>query len=332
MKYNNLLIIIIFLVCSCSKRNNDNGINLNDKGRLFISQIADSVSYIHLEMNEQCLLGDISYLLFQKNIYYVFDGQTNSIYLFDEKGFFVNKIFKQGRGPGEYVHPSSFFIDPEDNIHIIDLLLKKILVYDNKGDFLDEFWIEEYVRDFCVINDKYFFYMPDQNINSKQGLYLYDTKNKQYEEFIKIKGTSKSFMPWYITSLGGNDSYSVVDPVNNYVYYFNYTGVFETKKFIFFPLADDVKNEDMNAFSLVFEVPSFDTFLRILSLRDDRNSICAGEGSFNGRKYIKLIDPDMNIVIVIESEFDYATITDSEREYIKEKDKTSSINIFKEKK
>ena len=83
-------------------------------------------------------------------------------------------------------------------------------------------------------------------------MYLYDTKNKQYEGVIKIKGTGKSFMPWYITSLGGNDSYSVVDPVNNYVYYFNYTGVFETKKFIFFPLADDVKNEDMNAFSLVF--------------------------------------------------------------------------------
>lgn len=84
--------------------------------------------------------------------------------------------------------------------------------------------------------------------------------------------------------------------------------------------------------SLVFEVPSFDTFLKILSLRDDRNSICAGEGSFNGRKYIKLIDPDMNIVIVIESVFEYATVTDSEREYVGEEDKSSSINIFKDKK
>ena len=82
----------------------------------------------------------------------------------------------------------------------------------------------------------------------------------------------------------------------------------------------------------MFEVPSFDTFLRILSLRDDRNSICAGEGSFNGRKYIKLIDPDMNIVIVIESVFEYATVTDSEREYVGEEDKSSSINIFKDKK
>ena len=96
----------------------------------------------------------------------------------------------------------------------------------------------------------------------------------------------------------------------------------------FFSLTGDGQNT--NAISLVFEVPSFDTFLRILSLRDDRNSICAGEGSFNGRKYIKLIDPDMNIVIVIESVFEYATITDSEREYVVEKDKTSSLNIFKD--
>ena len=96
----------------------------------------------------------------------------------------------------------------------------------------------------------------------------------------------------------------------------------------FFSLIGEGQNT--NSISLVFEVPSFDTFLRILSLRDDRNSICAGEGSFNGRKYIKLIDPDMNIVIVIESVFEYATITDSEREYVVEKDKTSSLNIFKD--
>ena len=98
----------------------------------------------------------------------------------------------------------------------------------------------------------------------------------------------------------------------------------------FFSLLGDGQNT--NAFSLVFEVPSFDTFLRILSLRDDRNSICAGEGSFNGRKYIKLIDPDMNIVVVIESEYGYATISDSERDYSREKENSSSIQIFEKKK
>ena len=40
----------------------------------------------------------------------------------------------------------------------------------------------------------------------------------------------------------------------------------------------------------------------------------------------------MNIVIVIESVFEYATVTDSEREYVGEEDKSSSINIFKDKK
>ena len=98
----------------------------------------------------------------------------------------------------------------------------------------------------------------------------------------------------------------------------------------FFSLTGDGQNT--NSISLVLGVRSFDTFLKMLSVRDDRNSICAGEGSFNGRKYIKLIDPDMNIVIVIESVFEYATDTDSEREYVGEEDKTSSINIFKDKK
>ena len=98
----------------------------------------------------------------------------------------------------------------------------------------------------------------------------------------------------------------------------------------YFSLLGDSQNT--NAIVLVFEVPSFDSFLRILSLRDDRNSICIGEGSINGRKYMKLIDPDMNIVVVIESEYGYATISDSERDYSREKENSSSIRIFEKKK
>lgn len=93
-----------------------------------------------------------------------------------------------------------------------------------------------------------------------------------------------------------------------------------------------LSDENDSGISLVLEVPSFDTFLRILSLRDDRDSIVAGEGRFQGRNYIKLIDPDMNIVVGIESIFEYATLTDSESRIGKGSDDLSSLKLFEEKK
>ena len=89
--------------------------------------------------------------------------------------------------------------------------------------------------------------------------------------------------------------------------------------------------DNQNTISLVFEVDSFDLFLRILSLRDDRKNIVAGEGSINGRRYIKLLDPDMNIIVVKERSFDYGTVTDTKKEIFEEKDKISSINLFDKK-
>ena len=82
----------------------------------------------------------------------------------------------------------------------------------------------------------------------------------------------------------------------------------------------------------MFEVPSFDRFLHILSIRDDRASIIAGEGSYGGRRYIKLLDPDMNIVVVLESGFDYAYFSDGERNVVNNPGEIMGMESFQKKK
>ena len=84
--------------------------------------------------------------------------------------------------------------------------------------------------------------------------------------------------------------------------------------------------------SLVFEVPSFDRFLHILSMRDDKASIIAGEGSYRGRRYIKLLDPDMNIVVVLENGFDYAYFSDGERNVVNNPGEIMGMESFQKKK
>ena len=98
----------------------------------------------------------------------------------------------------------------------------------------------------------------------------------------------------------------------------------------FFSLTGDGQNT--NSISLVFEVPSFDRFLHILSMRDDRASIIAGEGSYGGRRYIKLLDPDMNIVVVLESGFDYAYFSDGERNVVNNPGEIMGMESFQKKK
>ena len=98
----------------------------------------------------------------------------------------------------------------------------------------------------------------------------------------------------------------------------------------FFSLTGDGQNT--NSISLVFEVPSFDRFLHILSIRDDRASIIAGEGSYGGRRYIKLLDPDMNIVVVLESGFDYAYFSDGERNVVNNPGEIMGMESFQKKK
>ena len=43
---------------------------------------------------------------------------------------------------------------------------------------------------------------------------------------------------------------------------------------------------------------------------NDRSSIVVDEGFFFHRRSVKLMDPDMNIIIVVESDKDYATLAD----------------------
>ena len=60
--------------------------------------------------------------------------------------------------------------------------------------------------------------------------------------------------------------------------------------------------------------------------------IIAGEGSYGGRRYIKLLDPDMNIVVVLESGFDYAYFSDGERNVVNNPGEIMGMESFQKKK
>ena len=60
---------------------------------------------IPLETTAECLVGkDIMNVWYRNGRIYVWEEQTESVFMFDENGKFIDKIADQGEGPREYLN------------------------------------------------------------------------------------------------------------------------------------------------------------------------------------------------------------------------------------
>jgi|GEM_PF-4456792 len=122
-----------------------------------LSTIAESVEYIPLETTEDCLLGEyLPYIFIDENEIIVFDYAY--AYRFTPEGKFLNKIGKNGRGPGEYNRPMGITVDPNQQaVYFEDR--GKIVKYAYNGDFLKEYTVAvktskilQYSEDVFLVN------------------------------------------------------------------------------------------------------------------------------------------------------------------------------------
>lgn len=166
MKY--FLLIPMIVLASCKFQNN---IEIIDRNAVLVNldikttqdipirDFVDSVQIIILETTESSMLGEISQVFFSGDSIFVVDKVTASVYAFDYSGKYLNKIAKQGRGPGEYTKISNVIFDEtKKRIMIFDGNTKKMICYDQNGKFLHE------IPDFSksgIFRD--IVYLPDGN-------------------------------------------------------------------------------------------------------------------------------------------------------------------------
>jgi hypothetical protein len=108
------------------------------KAKVFpLSTIAESVEYLPLETNEDCLMGDhLAHIFIGQNEIIVFDYEY--CYRFSPEGKFINKIGKKGRGPGEYNRPINISLETTNqSIYFLDG--RRLLKYNYSGEFIKEF-------------------------------------------------------------------------------------------------------------------------------------------------------------------------------------------------
>ena len=118
--------------------------NFGDYQRLYCSDFFSSIELIPLETNNSFLVGDRPSVLAHDSLIFICSDITKfvpfqkTLFVYDISGKFLNQIGKIGRGPGEYMGISDFFINHEKStIYVNDQI--KISEYEFNGKFIGSF-------------------------------------------------------------------------------------------------------------------------------------------------------------------------------------------------
>jgi hypothetical protein len=224
-KYKTVIVFVSIFVYSCKENITQPDVIKIDVSQAkpgLLSEIVDSISSIQLETTDECLIASIGLLKYHDRHYYIYDIRAKTIYIFNETGKYVSKLCKYGQGPGEYLGLNNFTIDSDNRIHILDLGLKRILIYDKSGEFLSEVNIDinDYPRDLFCLGDKYLLYMPDKNTGARQGAYIFDPEKNTYTQILHFDEWNEKLAPLRNSHLieKTNFEYSLINTYSNIIY------------------------------------------------------------------------------------------------------------------
>lgn len=145
--YSNL-VVLGFTIVSCNNSKAISGnyssvetITIDTENHRFVSldDIVEKVDFVRLETTDDCIVGNISHLFFFDDKIIVADQLTSqSIFVFDINGKFLNRISHLGNGPHEYLDITDVDVTPSGLIVIKDNVKDKLLFFEPNGKFVKE--------------------------------------------------------------------------------------------------------------------------------------------------------------------------------------------------
>ncbi len=141
----------VFIVCVCcfclsilqscgkidSRKDTNNEVQITiSSDKLKLSNLVAEMEIVPLETNENCLVGNISKLMFYDNKVFILDRfVSKGLFVFDAKGRFLYRVGKVGRGPGEFNTPIDFTIDWNKKELLILDNPSRLIFYDITGEY-----------------------------------------------------------------------------------------------------------------------------------------------------------------------------------------------------
>lgn len=174
MKNILLGVVSVFLcLCSCSGPNNKDVWNFlyhanitKVEDSVAWGDLVDSVTYIKLETNDKCKIGEVDQLLVANERLYVV---SNGIHCFDMEGHHIFSINQRGRAKNEYVEIRNVNI-VSDRLYLYDNHLAKELIFNaNTGAYIDCIPLPREVAAAYGLNDKIIIDRKDLPLEESMG-------------------------------------------------------------------------------------------------------------------------------------------------------------------
>ena len=128
--------VLSLLLISCASGSQEDtclegiSIDFGNPQSIKFSDIATDFSFVKLESSDSSLFGNIDQIeIFNERIYILDSYNTHSLLVFSLAGDFITKLEAKGNGPGEFIDPYSFKIDPMGYIYILDRISSRLLKY-----------------------------------------------------------------------------------------------------------------------------------------------------------------------------------------------------------
>ncbi len=224
-KYYYISFLFFLIGTSCTyQKNNNEGIYIDltevTNDTVYYTSFVDSLSYIPLETKEECLIGEVTDIIFTPQYIFILDNRQQTVWVFSPTGQFSHAICRRGNGPEEYANLVQFEYDSSNNeLLLLDGWSKSILRYTPEGDFIDKTVFDIYPSDFKQTRDGYLLSLigaPD----SIAGIYSYKAQSNEYAKLVgRLHNLSCSFN-WEMISYDDTIAF-MAPPFNNTVYHFN---------------------------------------------------------------------------------------------------------------
>lgn len=147
LTYRVILLFVVGVAISCKSENKQNDSDIekidfvfeHDKEQFDFQTMIDTLfEPIVLETTKECVIGEVSTIALRRDTIIIGDTKTKSVYLFDNRGKYLSKINRVGRGPQEYIDMTDLFIS-EDHIYVMDNNQFKVCCYDFRGNHIFSF-------------------------------------------------------------------------------------------------------------------------------------------------------------------------------------------------
>lgn len=152
---------------------------------LLFSSFVDSVTYIPLDVNEECFMGGIRDVLISDSSVFVLNEERTSIFVFDKNGTYKRKVEHVGNGPGEYLAINQFSYHAKDRILSVVTNTLKVIEYDESGRMIREFKTDDYFTDLYRLDDGSYLLSRISRIDEpNELLYLADPDGKHLKSLL----------------------------------------------------------------------------------------------------------------------------------------------------